>query len=246
MTAWYDFPVTQAHNPPTEEGIDLGTPFHTPLTALPGGTVVGTGYYPWGGEVDIAAQLAGFGKVIESFLHLDQIDVSPGQTVSTGQEIGLSGGQLSGGAHPTGSQYSSGPHVEFDYFTGKPFASESLDPTAAIEAVRAGAGGTSGSSPSDPLLAGVQAGLESGSGAFPWLGAVAALTGPAQSATDSLQNGIAAAGVAVGGAINSGITQVGHGIADFLHAADVDVQVWIRRQAIAFAIAAVVLFVLFA
>jgi murein DD-endopeptidase MepM/ murein hydrolase activator NlpD len=52
------------------------------------------------------------------YLHLSGVDVRPGQRVTMGQRIGLSGGAP--GAY--GSGRSTGPHVHLDVWWGKPFA----------------------------------------------------------------------------------------------------------------------------
>src|SRR5207248_205005 len=71
-------------------------------------------YQAWGGEV---FEKPDKGGPEEYVFHLDQINVKPGQHVKAGQIIGLSGGQTSGGSHPTSPQYSTGPHIHFGEFT---------------------------------------------------------------------------------------------------------------------------------
>lgn len=87
------------------KGIDWATPVGTPIYASCGGTVAKAG---WG---------SGYGNVIyinhpdgrqTRYGHLSKILVSPGQTVSQGQKIALSGN--------TG--VSSGPHVHFEILIG--------------------------------------------------------------------------------------------------------------------------------
>lgn len=87
------------------KGIDWATPVGTPIYASCGGTVVKAG---WG---------SGYGNVVyinhpdgrqTRYGHLSKILVSPGQTVSQGQKIALSGN--------TG--VSSGPHVHFEILIG--------------------------------------------------------------------------------------------------------------------------------
>jgi murein DD-endopeptidase MepM/ murein hydrolase activator NlpD len=111
---WWQDQVTVPFGPPGEMGVDFGTPFHTPVTSLLGGTVTAAGAHPWGEEVQIDT---GHG-VTEYMRHLDTIEVKVGDKVSAYQEVGLSGGQLSGGSNPVqnppGTQmYSSGPHTEY-------------------------------------------------------------------------------------------------------------------------------------
>jgi murein DD-endopeptidase MepM/ murein hydrolase activator NlpD len=58
--------------------------------------------------------------------------------------------------------------------------------------------------------------------------------------------GITAAGNALGSSINAIPTSIGHGLADFFVVAEQDIADWLKRQAVAFFVAAVVLLVLFA
>ena len=128
MTQWNNYPISQGYNPGVEQGVDIATPYHTPITALYGGQVVTSNYQPWGGDVGIQTTLPGIGQVIEYFQHLDLNQVSVGQTVQPGQQIGLSGGQTSGGNHPalTGS---TGPHTEFGFGPSWIPGSKNIDPT---------------------------------------------------------------------------------------------------------------------
>ncbi len=112
---WYDYPVTESYSPPKEYGTDIGTPFHTQITELYGGTVFKADYAPWGGEVGVRVNIPGKGIVNEYYQHLDVLNVSPGQQIRIGDLIGLSGGQLTGGSHPVSRQYSSGPHTEYGF-----------------------------------------------------------------------------------------------------------------------------------
>lgn len=129
-TPWYDFGVTQAFGQNGEQGVDIGTPFHTPITNLYGGQVVEAQYGGAGGIVGILTNVPGLGKVVEYFLHLDLINVSVGQQIGVGQMVGLSGGETPaqapalGGLHPAQPQFSTGPHTEFGFFSGTPFASQ--------------------------------------------------------------------------------------------------------------------------
>lgn len=118
--AWYNNPVTESfgesYGGTTEHGVDIGTPFHTPITNIYAGKVTDASCnHPWGCQVGILTNVPGVGTVIEYFMHLDLLDVVVGQTVNVGQQIGLSGGQLSGGSHPNSPSESSGPHTEFGF-----------------------------------------------------------------------------------------------------------------------------------
>lgn len=147
--AWWDeFPVTQAWNPPTEYGEDVGTPFHTYLTPPYPGRVTAAGYHPWGGEVDIdvTGQVPGHPEIkTEYLLHEDYITVQPGDYVTPDTVVGLSGGQTSGGSHPTDPAYSDGPHTEVGFFEGPAWGSTSVNPSALLSQAGGGAvlgGGT--------------------------------------------------------------------------------------------------------
>lgn len=147
-TAWYAYPVTQAYGQHGEKGVDLGTPFHTPVTALFAGTVRFAGRTQWsgggssGGEVTIVCNVPGLGPMTSYYLHLDTATVKPGDKVPQGAVIGLSGGQLSGGQWPVvnvGGFFSNGPHTEFGF--NAPWVSgpgHPVDPTPYILAARAG------------------------------------------------------------------------------------------------------------
>lgn len=148
MSNWYDNPITNGFSTVAipgnwdtpHYGVDIGLPMHTPITDLLAGTVVKSDYAPWGGEVFV--KLAN--GLQEYFYHLDQLDVSVGQTVTPGQLIGLSGGQNSGGQHNVSTLYSSGPHLHFGITNGKVVAGPSgqqylgVDPTSIITEARNG------------------------------------------------------------------------------------------------------------
>lgn len=164
--AWYDFPTSQAHGVNGERGIDIQTPMNTPLTALFGGTVVSEGYHTFGGEVDILTTLPNGQKVIEYFIHLNDIasGIVRGTVIKAGQVIGVSGGQTSGGDHPA-TTGSTGPHTEFglvpDNASHSVWVGTALDPTSTINAARAGTLATgdgptaSSSGGATPVLSGI-------------------------------------------------------------------------------------------
>jgi hypothetical protein len=93
-----------------EVGTDFGMKYHTPIYAVESGKVLGTGYYGGGGVVSIEAAPT----ISEYYQHLSHIDVAENQTVSAGELIGYSGGQLpsEGGEHPA-TCCSGGPHLEW-------------------------------------------------------------------------------------------------------------------------------------
>jgi len=127
---WWEFPITQGYGQHGEQGVDLGTPYGTPISSLFEGVVTRADFNPWGGEVDIAVQGGGF-LGTEKILHLDTIDVQKGQHVNLSTLLGLSGGQTSGGNHPvTDPRYSTGPHTEIDLVGPRGFT----DPTSYVKA----------------------------------------------------------------------------------------------------------------
>jgi hypothetical protein len=100
-----------------ETGIDIGThgKIDLPVYAVSSGKILGSGYYGGGGVVSEQSTIhyGGInGPASIYYQHLDKTLVSKGQDVVQGQLIGLSGGQLSGGSHPSSSQFSTGPHIE--------------------------------------------------------------------------------------------------------------------------------------
>jgi murein DD-endopeptidase MepM/ murein hydrolase activator NlpD len=121
-TPWYSYPVTHGYIT-TYQGVgsdtphyaeDFGAPQDTPFFFLEPGTIQKADYQAWGGEVFLKPDSGGPQEYV---YHLDEIDVSQGQHVDAGQLIGLSGGQTSGGSHPTDPRYSTGPHIHFGEFT---------------------------------------------------------------------------------------------------------------------------------
>ena len=156
---WLAFPLTQLFGINNEQGVDVGTPFHTAITAPYGGKVTRTGCYAYGCEVDILANVPGLGAVEEYVIHLDTLAVQAGQSIGAGTFLGLSGGetqqQVNGGLfkgaqHPVQNGkviYSTGPHSEIGFFHGTPFASQNAgNPWPFLENLTGtgGAGGSSG------------------------------------------------------------------------------------------------------
>lgn len=100
---------SQIYNGSGHNAIDIGMPSGTPVLAALSGTVLGTG------NTDAVPGCYSFGKwvVIKHpnglatlYSHLSTINVSSGQSVTTGQTIGLSG--------MTG--YATGPHLHFGVY----------------------------------------------------------------------------------------------------------------------------------
>lgn len=116
-------------------GEDIPLVLDTPIGNILPGTVVKQGYFPWGGQVDIATTVNGK-QTIEEYLHLDQIYTAVGQRVDVGQLVGLSGGQLAGGSHPATKSFSTGPHIKYSLFQG----ASSIDPAPVLKAFSQGVG----------------------------------------------------------------------------------------------------------
>ncbi|MFD5922140.1 peptidoglycan DD-metalloendopeptidase family protein [Kitasatospora sp. NPDC058201] len=101
-------------------GVDFSAATGTPLRAIAAGTVVKAGNGgAYGNEVEI--KLAD-GKYAQ-YAHLSSIAVKVGQTVTAGQQIGLSGA--------TGNV--TGPHLHFEIRTGSEYGSD-IDPIAYLRA----------------------------------------------------------------------------------------------------------------
>ncbi|MFI9648710.1 M23 family metallopeptidase [Streptomyces sp. NPDC052040] len=106
-------------------GQDFAVPSGTPVGAVYAGTVVKAG-------ANGAGDGAAYGNAIvlkhadgtySQYAHLSRIDVRPGQSVATGQRIGLSGN--------TGN--SSGPHLHFEIRT-TPHYGSAVNPLAFLRA----------------------------------------------------------------------------------------------------------------
>ncbi|MFV0126748.1 peptidoglycan DD-metalloendopeptidase family protein [Streptomyces sp. HMX112] len=97
-------------------GVDFAAPSGSTVKAVGPGTVVSAGWSgAYGNEVVIQHSDGNYSQ----YAHLSSLSVSAGQTVSGGQQIGLSGS--------TGN--SSGPHLHFEIRTGSGYGSD-IDPVA--------------------------------------------------------------------------------------------------------------------
>ena len=259
MANWWEFPVTQGYKGADHVGVDIGTPFHTALTAILGGTVSGVRYGPFGGELDITTP-----QGTEDYMHLDQVDVQVGQKISIGELLGLSGGQLEGGQNPAQPPYSSGAHTMFSIFEGAPWASPSIDPTALLLAGPAGGDRQpavntlladptgSGAVPvawrvpnAGDTLTQILAEIARLSGLAPLVQGAGAVAGKAgEVKQDFTSIGLGLAGIGVG--IQNIPKEIGHGIANALTIGFDDAALFMKRQIVALAVAAVVLLILFA
>ncbi|AYC37178.1 M23 family metallopeptidase [Streptomyces griseorubiginosus] len=97
-------------------GVDFVVPTGTPLKAVAAGTVVSAG---WGGAYGNQVVIKLNDGYYAQYAHLSQLSVSAGQTVSEGQQIGLSGA--------TGNV--TGPHLHFEIRTTPDYGSD-VDPVA--------------------------------------------------------------------------------------------------------------------
>lgn len=104
--------ITQSWGQNGETGVDLGTPYGTPITSLTYGSIENFGFYGGGGVVSVHSKIDGKDTTVY-YQHLDVINsaLSVGQAIIPGDLLGWSGGQLSGGYHPV-TCCSSGPHTE--------------------------------------------------------------------------------------------------------------------------------------
>lgn len=109
-----DFAVANSrlYNGSGHNAIDIGIPIGTPIKSALDGTVLGSG------NTDLACPRSSYGKWVlikhgngltTLYAHLSVIKVTPGQNVSTGEVIGLSGA--------TG--YATGPHLHFTVYASQ-------------------------------------------------------------------------------------------------------------------------------
>ncbi len=161
QVAWWENHITKRFmggwSGSGENGVDIGMPQGTPVYALSGGRIVGHGYYGGGGVVSVQEAP---GRVwYYQHLDLNEPGIESGATrqVAPGQLVGWSGGQLSGGNHPSSSRFSGGPHIEVGInapwggiWGPKDIKGPNIDPWPSISALGRGAGtGTTGT-PAEP------------------------------------------------------------------------------------------------
>ncbi|MDQ1014727.1 M23 family metallopeptidase [Streptomyces afghaniensis] len=97
-------------------GVDFVVPTGTSLKAVGAGTVVSAG---WGGAYGNQVVIKLNDGFYAQYAHLSQLSVSAGQTVTAGQQVGLSGA--------TGNV--TGPHLHFEIRTTPDYGSD-VDPVA--------------------------------------------------------------------------------------------------------------------
>lgn len=95
-------------------GVDFVVPTGTPLKAVGAGTVVSAG---WGGAYGNQVVIRLNDGYYAQYAHLSQLSVPAGQTVTAGQQVGLSGA--------TGNV--TGPHLHFEIRTTPNYGSD-IDP----------------------------------------------------------------------------------------------------------------------
>ncbi|MFJ3230653.1 peptidoglycan DD-metalloendopeptidase family protein [Streptomyces sp. NPDC086787] len=97
-------------------GVDFVVPTGTPVKAVGAGTVVSAG---WGGAYGNQVVIKLSDGYYAQYAHLSQLSVSAGQSVTAGQQLGLSGA--------TGNV--TGPHLHFEIRTTPNYGSD-VDPVA--------------------------------------------------------------------------------------------------------------------
>jgi murein DD-endopeptidase MepM/ murein hydrolase activator NlpD len=97
-------------------GVDFVVPTGTTIKAIAAGTVVSAG---WGGAYGNQVVIQHADGQYSQYAHMSALSVSAGQTVTEGQQIGLSGA--------TGNV--TGPHLHFEIRTTPNYGSD-VDPVA--------------------------------------------------------------------------------------------------------------------
>ncbi|WP_386390774.1 M23 family metallopeptidase [Streptomyces palmae] len=101
-------------------GVDFPVPAGTAVKAIGGGKVVSAG---WGGAYGNQVVIRHADGKYSQYAHLSSLSVSAGQTVTPGQQLGLSGA--------TGNAF--GPHLHFEVRTGPGYGSD-IDPLGYLHA----------------------------------------------------------------------------------------------------------------
>lgn len=101
-------------------GVDFVVPTGTTIKSIAAGTVVSAG---WGGAYGNQVVIQHADGQYSQYAHMSSLSVSAGQTVTEGQQIGLSGA--------TGNV--TGPHLHFEIRTTPDYGSD-VDPVAYLRA----------------------------------------------------------------------------------------------------------------
>ncbi|MCH0567264.1 MULTISPECIES: peptidoglycan DD-metalloendopeptidase family protein [unclassified Streptomyces] len=102
-------------------GVDFATPTGTPVKAVADGTVVSAG---WAGAYGNAVVIQHTDGIYTLSAHLSSTDVTPGEHLTAGQQIGLSGN--------TGN--STGPHLHFEVRTSNTYGAD-IDPLTYLRSI---------------------------------------------------------------------------------------------------------------
>ena len=121
--------IDNFHSTP-HSGIDYACPVGTPAQSVSDGTVSSVGVYPWLGE-SIRIKAAGAREWV--YGHLSHVNVSTGQHVNSGDELGLTGGVPG----TPGAGHSTGPHIHITLISN----GKIVDPTAMLSTAGSNDGG---------------------------------------------------------------------------------------------------------
>jgi murein DD-endopeptidase MepM/ murein hydrolase activator NlpD len=106
----------------TQDGVGLAVPLDSAVTSLTAGTVMAAAQgqdlapqganWNYGGFIVVRSTLPSIGVADVFYRHMDTINVKKGDIVHVGSNLGLSGGQTSGGVHPESPVFTTGAHLD--------------------------------------------------------------------------------------------------------------------------------------